>query len=110
MARIARKADGRRIFSDAFKRRQMNRVWSGEVSLAELSRRLGIARSLLQRWKRQMPDPAGLRAGTHAQTTPVGQLNSALLVRELQLLVGKQTLELELLRTELAALRKRRRS
>ena len=58
MATIARKSDGRRIFTDEFKREQIDRVWRGELTVAELGRKLGIARSLLQRWKRLMPPGA----------------------------------------------------
>lgn len=110
MARIPRKADGRRIFTAEFKRKQIDRVWEGELTLAELSRELGIARSLLQRWKRLMPAgavPVGLGTGRSAQAT---ELRAAHTIRELQVLVGKQTVELDLLRTELDALKRGRRS
>lgn len=112
MARIARKSDGRRIFTEEFKRKHLERVLHGELTIAELGRELGIARSLLQRWKRLMPldgngDLAG--AATGRLVAPVGRLGTAQYIRELQLLVGKQTVELELLRAEVAALRKGRR-
>jgi transposase-like protein len=92
MANIARKSDGRRIFTDKFKREQIGRVWRGELTLAELSRKLGIARSLMQRWKRLIPE-AEVVDGV-GRTTPVNQLRAAEYIRELQLLVGKQTVEL----------------
>jgi transposase-like protein len=105
MARIARKSDGRRIFTEEFKREQISRVLRGELTLAELSRKLGIARSLLQRWKRSLiQDGSNGVAGLPAVTG----LPPAQYIRQLQLLVGKQTVELELLRAELAALRKER--
>jgi transposase-like protein len=106
MTSIARKSDGRRIFTDEFKRKQIDRVWRGELTLAELSRKLGIARSLLQRWKRLMPQPA---AGAGNGRVTASELHAGEYIRELQLLVGKQTVELELLRTELDALKKGRR-
>jgi transposase-like protein len=107
MANIARKSDGRRIFTDAFKREQIGRVLRGDLTLAELSRKLGIARSLLQRWKRLMPGADGnaRAAGNHENHTR--ELRSTEYIRELQLLLGKQTLELELLRAELDDLKKR---
>lgn len=109
MPRIARKADGRRIFSEAFKREQLGHVWRGELTLAELSRKLGIARSLLQRWKRALShDGEGDGDGARRPTAP-RPLPSSHYIRELQLLVGKQAVELELLRGELDALRKARR-
>jgi len=110
MSRIARKSDGRRIFTDAFKREQLGRVWRGELSVAELGRKLGIARSLLQRWKRSLPQGADLTGAARAGTTPVSRLGVAQYIHELQLLVGKQTVELELLRAEVAGLRLGRRS
>jgi transposase-like protein len=110
MAHIARKSDGRRIFTDAFKRDQIGRVQRGELTLSELSRKLGIARSLLQRWKRNLPRGADVTGAARGRATPVDRLGVAQYIRELQLLVGKQTVELELLRAELADLKRVRRS
>jgi transposase-like protein len=107
MARIARKSDGRRIFSEEFKRDQIGRVLRGELTLAELGRQLGIARSLLQRWKRSSIQDLDGTDGVDG-VAGVSGLPPAQYIRELQLLVGKQTVELELLRAELAALRKAR--
>jgi transposase-like protein len=109
MARISRKSDGRRIFTDEFKRMQIDRVWRGELSVAELSRKLGIARSLLQRWKRLMPRGGVAAAAGRRLATPAMALRTDQYVRDLQLLVGKQTVELEQLRAEVDALRKGRR-
>jgi transposase len=112
MATIARKADGRRIFTDEFKRKQLGHVWRGEMTLAELSRKLGIARSLLQRWKRLLPEgheTAGA-AVAGVRVAPAVAMRAEEYIRELQLLVGKQAIELELLRSELGALRQGRRS
>ena len=108
MANIARKSDGRRIFSDAFKREQIGRVLRGELTVAELGRKLGIARSLLQRWKRLLPAPAETAGGVRRRVASVTELQAGEYIRELQVLVGKQTVELELLRAELDALRRRR--
>ncbi len=41
MGDFPRKADGRRIFSVEFKRETVDRITSGERTLAELSRELG---------------------------------------------------------------------
>ena len=109
MTRIARKADGRRIFTARFKREQIGRVLNGELSLAELSRKLGIAPSLLHRWKRLMPRGDETADVAEVRPPPVHILGTAQYIRELQLLVGKQTVELELLRAEVYALRKRKR-
>jgi transposase-like protein len=110
MANIARKSDGRRIFTDKFKRDQLARVSRGEVSLAELSRKLGIARSLLHRWKRLMAQRGHITGLARGRVIPATELRTAAYVRELQQLLGKQTVELELLRSELDVLKKGRRS
>jgi len=110
MPGIARKSDGRRIFTDEFKRKQIDRVTRGDLTLAELSRKLGIARSLLQRWKRSTPLGADDVAQVRGHSGSIHQMRTDQYIRELQLLVGKQTVELELVRTELDALKKRRRS
>ena len=109
MATIARKSDGRRIFTDAFKRRQVDRMVRGDVTVAALSRTLGIAPSLLHRWRRLAPDEDAVAAEAVGRSRPVNKLKAAQYIRELQLLVGKQTVELELLRVELARLKKRLR-
>ena len=100
MTRIPRKSDGRRIFTAEFKHEQISRVLRGELTLAELSKKLGIARSLLQRWKRIESES---RPTTRSATTRGPQDHAY--IRELQLLVGKQAVELEHLRAELDALR-----
>src|SRR5664279_3363473 len=45
MVEFPRKADGRRVFSVAFERETVARITSGEKTLAELSRELGISPS-----------------------------------------------------------------
>jgi len=109
MTKIERKSDGRRIFTDEFKRKHISRVWRGEVTVAGLGRRLGIARSLLQRWKRLVPNGNGVAASRRTRSNGTSQPPAALYIRELQRLVGKQTVELELLRAEVDELRKSRR-
>ena len=110
MVRIARKADGRRIFTEEFKREQVGRVLRGELTLAELSRKLGIARSLLQRWKRQLPQGAEVASGNGGRPNPANRLGADEYIRELERLVGQQTVALEMLRAELDALKRRHRS
>lgn len=107
MRRIPRKSDGRRVFTEAFKREQIDRVLRGDLTLGELSEKLGIARSLLHRWKRAAE---GTQRDGRGNGNPVSELRADLYVRELQRLVGKQALELELLRAELSTLRKARRA
>jgi transposase-like protein len=105
MKTIARKSDGRRIFTDEFKRVQIDRVSRGEVTVAELSRKLGIARSLLQRWKRLTRQDGNPGPVTKERSTLASIVGPAQYLRELQLLIGKQAVELELLRAEIVGLK-----
>jgi len=105
MKDFARKSDGRRVFTTEFRREQTGRLWRGEVTVAELSRKLGIARSLLQRWKRVTPRDGNHMVAARERATPATTLGPAQYLRELQLLIGKQALELELLRSEIGALK-----
>jgi transposase len=110
MVRIARKSDGRRIFTAEFKREHIGRVLRGELTLAELSRKLGIARGLLLRWKRLMTQGAETAVAAHAGMVPASELRAAEEhIRELERLVGRLTVELEALRAALAVARSGRR-
>jgi transposase len=107
MTRFARKSDGRRIFSAEFKREQIGRVLRGELTMAKLSRKLGIARGLLQRWKRLMTHAAGTEVAAHTVVLAATELQAAQAhIRELERLVGKQAVELVSLRTSLGAARR----
>ena len=110
LARIARKSDGRRIFTDKFKRTQIERVARGELTLGELSRSQGIARSLLHRWRRSLMAASEPPATMLGRTSPVHGLGPTQYIRELQRLLGEQTIELALLRTQLLTLRPGRRA
>lgn len=110
MTRIARKSDGRRIFTAKFKREQIGRVLRGELSVGELSKKLGIARSLLHRWKRHTPQGSERADVVSGRASPAREMRVDQYIRQLQLLVGKQTVELELLRAELDELKRGRRS
>ena len=83
MANTPRKSDGRRIFTDAFKRRQIGRVSRGELSLSELSRKLGIARSLLHRWKRHMAGGSEMAGLVSVRATSARELGAGQYIREL---------------------------
>ena len=52
MGEHRRKADGRRVFSTEFKRETVQRILTGEKTLAELSRELDIAPRVIRTWKR----------------------------------------------------------
>jgi transposase-like protein len=52
MGEHRRKADGRRVFSTEFKRETVQRIVTGEKTVAELSRELDIAPIVIRKWKR----------------------------------------------------------
>lgn len=108
MEGIARGSDGRRLFTAEFKRQQIDRVLKGEVTSAELSRELGIARSLVQKWKYLATKGAETAVGSNGDVVPVSELRAAQArIKELERLVGKQTMELEILRVARDEVKKR---
>src|SRR5215471_11282378 len=52
MGEHRRKADGRRVFSTEFKRETVQRIVTGEKTVAELSRELDISPSVIRNGKR----------------------------------------------------------
>jgi transposase len=108
MDSIPRGSDGRRLFTAEFKRQQIDRVLKGEVTSAELSRELGVARSLIQRWKYLATKGAETAVGSNGDVVPVSELRAAQArIKELERLVGKQTMELEILRVARDEVKKR---
>jgi transposase len=110
MEPIARKSDGRRIFTAEFKRQQVERVVRGEVTLAELSRELGISRNLLARWKSLITAGAETAVAANEDVVPASELRAAQArIRELERLIGKQAVDLEILRAARDEVKKRPR-
>ena len=110
MESVAKGSDGRRLYTAEFKRSQIERILKGEITAAELSRELGVARSLIQRWKHLATNGAEAAVGSNGEVVPVGELRAALTrIRELERLVGKQTMELEILRVARDEVKKRPR-
>ncbi len=56
--------NGRRSFSDEFKREAVRRVALGEHTLSHIARELGIHPSLLQTWRRKLASPKAGSAGS----------------------------------------------
>jgi len=92
MESIARKSDGRRIFTPEFKRQQIERVLRGELTLSELSRELQISRPLLA-------SGAETAVAANEDVVPGSELQAAQQrIQELERIIGKQTVDLEILR------------
>jgi transposase len=98
MGDFARKADGRRIFSAEFKRQTAARISSGEVTLAEVSRELSVQPALVRRWMAlaERGSTAAVEAGE--EVVPISRVRELeKQVKELQRLVGKQAMTIEIL-------------
>jgi len=108
--RIPRGADGRRLFTAEFKREQIGRIQRGEVSLSELSRELGISRTLLSRWKHLLERGAETAVGAGEEVVPASELRKAeQRIRELERALGRKTMEVEILRAAQVEVKKRPR-
>ena len=110
MEQGSRGSDGRRLFTAEFKRTQIDRILKGEITASELSRELGVARSLIQRWKHLATKGAEAAVGSNGEVVPLAELRAAQArIKELERLVGKQTMELEILRAARDEVKKRPR-
>lgn len=110
MGSIGRKSDGRRVYTAEFKREQIERVLRGEVTLSELSRELDISRGLLQRWKKLLATGGETAVQANGDVVPASELRAAQQkIRELERLIGKQAVDLEILRAARDEIKKRPR-
>lgn len=110
MESIARKADGRRIFSADFKKEQIGRVQRGEVTAAELSRELGLQRTQVWRWLRLAQEASSTAVQANEPVVPASQLRAAeARIRELEQALGRKTLENEILRAARSEVEKKPR-
>ena len=93
-----RGTDGRRIFTPEFKREQIGRVLRKELTVAELSRELGVEQSVVRRWKHLVDRGSTAAVAANEEVVPASELRAAQLrVRELERLLGKKTMEVEIL-------------
>jgi transposase len=98
------------LFSPEFKREQVGRLVRGEATVSELSRELGISRSVLQRWKQLLAQGGETAIAANEDVVPASELRAAQQqIRELQRLLGKKEIELEILRAARDEIKKRPR-
>ena len=98
MAPQQRGSDGRRRFSAEFKREQLARIERGEITIAELSREVQIDQSVVRRWKHLIERGSTTAVAANEDVVPASELRAALQrVRELERLVGKKAMEVEIL-------------
>src|SRR3989442_10856008 len=99
MGEHRRKADGRRVFSTEFKRTTVQRILTGEKTLAELSRELDISPGVIRNWKRFAEAGATTAVQASEDGVPASQLREAYAkIPELQRALGRETMEVEILR------------
>src|SRR5437870_10630691 len=110
MGEHRRKADGRRVFSTEFKRATVQRIVTGEKTLAELSRELDISPSVIRNWKRFAEAGATTAVQASEDVVPASHLREAYAkIRELERALGRKTMEVEILRAAQEIVKKRRR-
>jgi transposase len=80
------------------------------LTMAELSRELDITRGLLQRWKNLISSGAETAVKANGDVVPASELKAALQkIRELERIIGKQAVDLEILRAARDEVKKRPR-
>ena len=86
-----------RRYSAEFKREQVERVLRGEVTAAELSRELGIARSQIQRWKYLLTKGGETAVASDDDVVPARELRAAQQrIRELERALGRKQMAIEI--------------
>ena len=99
MGAVPRKSDGRRVFNTEFKRTAVQRILTGEKTLAELSRELDISPSVIRNWRRFAEAGATTAVQASEDVVPTRQLREAYAkIRELERALGRKTMEGEILR------------
>jgi transposase len=107
MEEFPRKADGRRVFTVGFKRETVHRIASGEKTLAELSRELGIQPSVLRNWMRLVERGGTTAVAAGEDVVPASRVRELeQQVKELHRLVGKQAMTIEILEAAREAVKK----
>ena len=97
--RAPAEGSGRRVFSTEFKRTAVQRILTGEKTLAELSRELDISPSVIRNWKRFAEAGATTAVQASEDVVPASHLREAYAkIRELERALGRKTMEVEILR------------
>ncbi len=81
-----------------FKRTTVQRLLTGEKTVAELSRELDIAPSVIRNWARRSEAGATTAVAANEDVVPASQLREAYTrIRELERLLGRKQMEIEIL-------------
>ncbi len=107
MGDFPQKADGRRMFTPEFKRETVQRLLTGEKTLAELSRELDILPTVIRNWKRRYESGAATAVRADEDVVPASELREAQAkIRELERALGRKTMENEILRAAAEVVKK----
>jgi transposase len=107
MGEHRRKADGRRVFSTEFKRATVQRIVTGEKTVAELGRELDIVPGVIRSWKRFAEAGATTAVQANEDVVPASHLREAYArIRDLERALGRKTMEVEILRAAQEAVKK----
>ena len=91
-------------------RTAVQRVVTGEKTVAELSRELDIAPSVIRSWKRFAEAGATTAVQAHEDVVPASHLREAYAkIRDLERALGRKTMEVEILRAAQEVVKKRHR-
>jgi transposase len=105
-----RGADGRRLFTPAYKQEQLARIAKGELTLAELARELAISPSVVRRWHHLSTNGSTAAVGANEEVVPASELRAAQQrIKELERALGKKTMEIEILQAARDEVKKRPR-
>jgi transposase len=108
MEKHKRGSDGRRLFSADFKRDQLGRLMRQEVTVAELSRELGIDQSVLRRWQSLSERGGAAAVAANEEVVPAAALKAAQQrIKELERALGRKTMEVEILQAAREEVKKR---
>ena len=108
MGEIARGADGRRLFTAEFKKEQIGRVLSGEITQAELCRELDVEVSVVRKWRRLVEQGSQTAVAANEEVVPASALRQAQQrIQELERALGRKTMEVEILQMAQEEVKKR---
>src|SRR5215831_2758401 len=98
MGEFPRKSDGRRVFTVEFKRGVVQQLLKGEKTLAEIARELDVQPHVVRQWKRRFEAGAHTAVAANDDVVPASALRDAhQRIRELERLLGKKQMEIEIL-------------
>jgi transposase len=108
MGEIARGADGRRLFTAEFKKEQIGRVLSGEITQSQLCRELDVEVSVVRKWRRLVEQGSQTAVAANEEVVPASALRQAQQrIRELERALGRKTMEVEILQMAQEEVKKR---